>query len=208
MSQGMYKVNEVFWSVQGEGGKVGSPSVFVRFSGCNLSCPWCDTNHIRHTDMSLDQLMEHVQRLAEGNNTEQVILTGGEPLLQVDGSLIDRLTSIGMDVAIETNGTITQDTITEMCYVTVSPKSHQTWRMFRNVSEVKIVVDHFNLPAVNELMRVTDEVLPLAHKFLQPCWVDSPAKRQRNIDHALELLQFASDGWRLSAQMHKYLSIK
>lgn len=97
------KVNEIFLSIQGESSSVGLPTVFVRFTGCNLRCSFCDTTYAYHDgcDMSLDGIIDEIDKLG----CKRVCLTGGEPLLQQDiQSLIDKLH--GYDVSIETNGSV------------------------------------------------------------------------------------------------------
>ena len=97
------KINEIFLSIQGESSSVGLPTIFVRFTGCNLRCSYCDTTYAYNDglNMSLDDIMNKIDALGY----KRVCLTGGEPLLQEDiQSLIDRLN--GYDVSIETNGSV------------------------------------------------------------------------------------------------------
>ena len=97
------KINEIFLSIQGESLSVGLPTVFVRFTGCNLRCSYCDTTYAYHDgyDMSLDDIISVIDTMGY----KRVCLTGGEPLLQPDiQNLIDRLN--GYDVSIETNGSV------------------------------------------------------------------------------------------------------
>lgn len=97
------KVNEIFLSIQGESSSIGLPTVFVRFTGCNLRCSYCDTTYAYYDghDMSLDDIMDEINTFGY----KRVCLTGGEPLLQQDiHDLIDRLA--GYDVSIETNGSV------------------------------------------------------------------------------------------------------
>lgn len=105
------RVLEVFWSIQGEGLEIGKEAVFVRMSGCNLSCVWCDTKHSwggnLGTDFTLKELLREVIREARG--PKQVIITGGEPFLQPEKPLCDlifHLKKLGYRVSWETNGTI------------------------------------------------------------------------------------------------------
>ena len=97
----MRKINEIFYSLQGEGFHTGTPAVFIRFSGCNLRCSFCDTHHEEGTLMSDEQLIDAVSAYP----CRMVILTGGEPSLWIDETLIERLHQAGKYVCIETNGT-------------------------------------------------------------------------------------------------------
>ena len=98
----MFPINEIFHSLQGEGYNTGTASVFLRFSGCNLHCHFCDTQHLNHTMMSLPQLVEEVMKYP---SAPLIVLTGGEPSLYVDEELIKALKLTGKRIAIETNGT-------------------------------------------------------------------------------------------------------
>ena len=84
----MYPVNEIFYSLQGEGFNTGTASVFVRLSGCNLRCAFCDTNHQPHTMMSLPEIVDEVMRYP---SAPLIVLTGGEPALHIDDKLIKAL---------------------------------------------------------------------------------------------------------------------
>lgn len=77
------KINEIFYSLQGEGRYAGTPAVFVRFSGCNLRCGFCDTSHDSGVDMTCEEIVDHIERYP----AKRVILTGGEPTLQITASL-------------------------------------------------------------------------------------------------------------------------
>ena len=92
----MKKINEIFYSLQGEGFHTGTPAVFIRFSGCNLKCPFCDTLHEEGVMMTDDEIMAEVLRYP----ATMVILTGGEPSLWVDAGLVERLHEAGRFVCI------------------------------------------------------------------------------------------------------------
>lgn len=98
-----YRINEIFYSLQGEGRWTGRPAVFVRMSGCNLSCPFCDTDFTHYKEMTAQDIVE--QCLRTGNECRFIVLTGGEPSLQADDALIEAWHQAGYYVAVETNGT-------------------------------------------------------------------------------------------------------
>ena len=99
----MYKVNEIFYSLQGEGRWMGRPAVFVRMSGCNLKCPFCDTDFKGYKEMSAEDILTAC--LEKGGDCRFIVLTGGEPTLQVDAELIQLLHQQGYYLSMETNST-------------------------------------------------------------------------------------------------------
>jgi 7-carboxy-7-deazaguanine synthase len=115
-------VNELFYSLQGEGKLAGMPSVFVRTSGCNLRCWFCDSYHTSweptHAWLDIDTIID---RVTDYDEAEHVVVTGGEPLLhQETAELLDRLSAAGLHTTVETNGTIYRDTAIDLA--SISPK--------------------------------------------------------------------------------------
>jgi len=115
-------VNELFYSLQGEGKLTGTPSVFVRTSGCNLRCWFCDSYHTSweptHATMSVDDIVEEVQ---SHEDADHVVLTGGEPLIHDDAvTLLEQLDDLGYHTTVETNGTIHRDAPIDLA--SISPK--------------------------------------------------------------------------------------
>ena len=103
-----YRINEIFYSLQGEGRNTGQAAVFIRFSGCNLHCSFCDTDFTEYTSMTLDDIVRHLADFPSPKSTGVAlwcILTGGEPSLQADDELVGRLHQLGYRVAMESNGT-------------------------------------------------------------------------------------------------------
>lgn len=181
----MRKINEIFYSLQGEGFHTGTPAVFVRFSGCNLKCPFCDTQHESGTMMSDNDILAEVQKYP----ARMVILTGGEPSLWIDSSLVAMLHGAGKYVCIETNGT--RPLPEDIDWVTCSPKQGGELRL-QHIDEVKVVYEGQDLAQY--------ESLPAAHFFLQPCSCSNTAETVACV--------MQHPRWRLSLQTHKLIDIQ
>ena len=213
----MYKVNEIFYTLQGEGAHSGIPAVFIRFSGCNLRCPWCDTEFDDFTEMSAEQIIAEALSLYDIPNERRkmVVLTGGEPSLQVDEALVNALHEAGFYICIETNGTrALPDGID---WITCSPKesslkpsNSQTIKL-TNVNEVKVVFTGTYDP------EVWRKQLSAEHWMLQPLrytgeWlienVDSwEDDRNDNLDDTVRYI-LSHPFWRLSVQLHKIAGLR
>ena len=212
-----YQVKEIFYTLQGEGANAGRPAVFCRFAGCNLwsgrepdrssaVCRFCDTDFVG-TDGTLggkfldaDALAHRIEAQWPAKNLEHrfVVMTGGEPLLQVDSTLIDALHARRFLIAVETNGTITAPSgIDWLC---VSPKAGAPW-LQREGHELKVVWPQAEFSSLNlaEL-----EAARFTHRFLQP--MDNSA-RQHNTEACIQLC-LARPAWRLSLQTHKITGIR
>ena len=180
----MRKVNEIFYSLQGEGYHTGTPAVFVRFSGCNLKCGFCDTSHEKGVLMTDEEILAEVNRYP----ARMVILTGGEPSLWIDEELIALLHDSGKYVCIETNGT--RPLPQGIDWVTCSPKRDGMVCIDR-MDEVKVVYEGQDVCAY--------EHFPAKHFFLQPC---SCANIEETVGCVLR-----HPSWRLSLQTHKLINI-
>lgn len=100
-------ISEVFYSIQGEGELTGVPSVFIRTSGCNLRCVWCDTRYASWEPEGIDRTIESLLHEAQSHPTQHVVLTGGEPMIAKGiNNLADKLQSVGKHITIETAGTV------------------------------------------------------------------------------------------------------
>ena len=199
----MRKINEIFYSVQGEGCRAGVPSVFIRFSGCNLRCGFCDTLHESGVLMTDEEIIGEVNKYKGA----QIVLTGGEPSLYIDADFIQHLKDFtGMEVAIETNGTnLLPENID---WVTVSPKVGMQGRgdaslKVKYADELKVVDigqeldDYFRLPFI------TPETVML----LQPCFVEDPEEREKNTRRTIGRV-LSDPRWRLSLQTHRFMGVK
>ena len=193
------KVNEIFYSLQGEGYHSGTPAVFVRLSGCNLRCPFCDTQHEYGTEMTDEEIVAEVRRYPARN----VVITGGEPSLQLTKSLVKLLHEDSRWVAVETNGT--HSLPGNVDWITLSPKD--SWLgddarpRLRTVDEIKFVFDGEHEP--DEYARI----MSTHGRFLQPCDTGDAGRNAELVQRAVEYCK-AHPQWRLSLQIHKILNIR
>lgn len=200
---------------------MGIPAVFVRFSGCNLRCPWCDTEFTESTPMSAEEIVAEVQDLYDIPNERRkmVVLTGGEPGLQVDKALLDALHAAGFYICIETNGT--RALPEGIDWITCSPKagespetlSHAVERLaLKKVNEVKVVFTGTYDP------EVWRGQLEAEHWLLQPLRYNGEWLMQSGIDeweddrndNLPETVRYilSHPFWRLSVQIHKIAGLR
>lgn len=208
-----YSIKEMFYTLQGEGNQAGRPAVFCRFSGCNLwsgreqdrasaICTFCDTDFVGTDGQSGDKF-KNAEALAHAidsfwpishQNQKYVVLTGGEPLLQVDAPLILALHKLNFTIAVETNGTITPPSGID--WICVSPKSTANLKITKG-DELKLVYPQLDsLPSQYEH-------LDFKHFYLQP--MDN-TNTEDNIQGAINYCK-NNPKWRLGLQQHKILRI-
>ncbi|MBO4575035.1 MAG: radical SAM protein [Bacteroidales bacterium] len=197
----MMRVNEIFYSLQGEGFNTGTPAVFIRFSGCNLQCPFCDTNHAEGKEMTEGDIIEEVSRY----KAQLVVVTGGEPALQLTESLVEMLHLLGKTVAVETNGTV--ELPKNVDWITLSPKDmflgENAMPILKNADELKLVYDgRDDAHIVSRYANIN-----VAHRFLQPCDTGDAEKNKEIINKTIEFCKEHPE-WRLSLQTHKILNIR
>ncbi len=195
----MIRVNEIFHSLQGEGYHSGTAAVFLRLSGCNLRCPFCDTNHTEGTEMTEDEAAEASAQWP----TPLVVVTGGEPALQFNDALVDALHQRGKRIAVETNGTMPLPDGVD--WITLSPKDLFLGPEARPVltvaDELKVVFDGIHLPP--DYSHIT-----IRHgRFLQPCDTGDPERNHSITAATVEYIKEHPE-WRLSLQIHKILNIR
>lgn len=213
-----YSVKEMFPTLQGEGGQAGRAAVFLRFAGCNLwtgreedrtaaICKFCDTEFVG-TDgdgggkfATARELATAVLQKWQGDETGRlVVCTGGEPLLQLDGALIDALHGASFEIAVETNGTLAAPMGESggIDWICVSPKANAPL-VLTSGQELKLVYPQLEAEAQPERF----ETLDFQHFYLQP--MDSPT-RDKNTQLAVSYC-LSHPKWRLSLQSHKYIGI-
>lgn len=195
----MFRVNEIFRSIQGEGYHTGLPVVFIRFAGCNQRCSFCDTDHdaVRQVFGTSGALCTYLQQEGFAGETP-VVLTGGEPAMQIDRALLGDLLTLFPAVHIETNGTLPISLAginTQRVWITVSPKGPQPgWEKRLRVNEVKV------LDMGQNLRTYTNFYDERAYYFLQPVWGEDV---ERTVKRVID-----NPPWRLSIQTHKYIGVR
>ena len=198
------RVNETFVSLQGEGYFTGTPAFFLRFAGCNLECPFCDTDHQSYKERSEEEIVEEASR----HKPRHIVVTGGEPALQLTQSLVDKLHEAGFFIQVETNGTLPLPEGID--WVTCSPKSPLPASPMREdlkVDELKVLFmgDGSDPDSILESLPLGGEGGGLL--FLQP--LDTGDEEKNRIilrDTIAYILEHPK--WSLSLQTHKMLGIK
>jgi 7-carboxy-7-deazaguanine synthase len=212
------KIAELFYSVQGEGSLVGVPSFFIRTSGCNLRCAWCDTPYTswnpEGADLTLDQIVDEVK----AHPARHVVVTGGEPMIAPEIiPLTERLRGLGLHITIETAGTVFKPVASDL--MSISPKlsnstpqgpwkeQHNRLRINREVLMQLMSRYEYQLKFVIENPRDLEEVRPLlasleadrARVILMPEGTDRDVLRERGVWLA-EICK--SEGYRFSPRLH------
>ncbi len=195
----MYRLVEIFESLQGEGRNTGRPCVFVRFAGCNLECPWCDTDVAEHFTLSLDDLVKEILSY----RAKSVVLTGGEPtLVKRMPELVAALKAAGRWIAVETNGTNEPDWFAFVDYIACSPKAEYPNRLrLTRADEVRVVA---STPEAVDFCKKLPSLIAASDYYVSPC------------DRGDGIIDFAGakdalaklEGWSLSVQLHKVLGFR
>ncbi len=181
----MKKINEIFYSLQGEGHFTGTAAVFIRFSGCNLSCDFCDTSHQDGEWMSITDVLEAINPYP----AKHIVLTGGEPALYLTAEWISLLKAKGYYLQIETNGT--RELPAGIDWVTCSPKPTGK-TIIKHPDELKVVY--------------TGQDMSVYEDFTAGCYYLQPCSGQ-NIPETVAYIK-AHPKWRLSLQTHKLIDIR
>ena len=208
-----YRMREIFSTVQGEGRNTGLPATFVRFAGCNLNCPWCDTRRHMKEMLSLSEIMASVRKL----KNRAVVVTGGEPTMVPGlGEVLSRLKAEGYWLALETNGLKDIREIEMFDYVAVSPKyfyrtKYTVESVLKKADEVRIVAESSGMEDFCRKMR---ERIAATDYYISP--LDENGKMHYR--RAFNLMQKLNSSpsmktapwppWSISIQTHKVLGVK
>lgn len=190
------KVNEIFYSLQGEGRFTGTPAVFLRLSGCNLHCDFCDTQHEQGREMTDIEIFDEILKYP----AKHIVITGGEPSLQLTFELIEKLHKQGYFVQVETNGA--KSLPGNVDWVTYSPKTARISPTA--VSELKIVYR-----SEADEQRIIDfghRVLANAY-YVQPCDTQNAEENAKRLEQCIKFVK-KQPKWKLSIQLHKVLNIQ
>lgn len=212
-----YYVQEIFYSLQGEGLHTGTPMSFIRLSGCNLNCEFCDTVYDRQKPMTTDEIIEEVLEYP----SLKVVLTGGEPLIQPVEELLNALHSRGLSVHLETNGTQPiQDSFYQFAWIAVSPKSPvETLSKitFRLADEIKFLCGLPGWERYVDEVRMKMMIMQRAKLYLMPIaksrhfYKGLGRSRDEIIDVNVEVARsycLNHPEFSLCTQLHKYLGIQ
>ena len=203
-----YRVNDVYRSVQGEGHRTGTENIFVRFTGCNMRCAVepgpkspggfdCDTEFESGRTLSIPDLREWIDACQPDDPPcEWLILTGGEPALQVNKYFVAGFHYLGFKLAIETNGSI--ELPDGIDFVAVSPKVAEHCIRQTTADEVRYVRGYGQA--------IPKTVVSAPHKFISPAF-NGDQLDQRTLDWCVKLVEDNPE-WTLSAQTHKFFNVK
>ena len=188
-------INEIFYSLQGEGARTGRPSIFIRLSKCNLRCSFCDTEYDSGEEMSLEEIHKDIEKFG----CKWIVWTGGEPTLQLTDEMVAFFKSKGYMQAIETNGT--RKVPQGIDYITCSPKQH-----FERIKELILHAHELRFPMVkgDELPNLQE--LPEADNYLLSPIFDANKLNKENLDYCVKLIK-ENPQWSLSVQLHKLIKI-
>ncbi|GAB4459692.1 MAG: hypothetical protein OHK0029_22580 [Armatimonadaceae bacterium] len=200
LRRGLLPLAEIFYSLQGEGGRAGQATVFVRVAGCNLACSFCDTDFRVRREMPVEEVVAEVRSYS----ADWVCLTGGEPTLYDLSALCDRLHDAGIQIQVETNG-MTPRPAWGLDHITVSPKETEGGRLhpwyLENATEFKYVVD-------NEADIERALANPTAgHPGGPVLYLQPNALNPQAVSLCIDAIKAHPKRLRLSLQTHKYLQI-
>ncbi|GHV58340.1 7-carboxy-7-deazaguanine synthase [Bacteroidia bacterium] len=190
-------VNEIFYSLQGEGARQGEASIFIRLSGCNLKCYYCDTDFAEGKEMNFGQILTVLKQFP----CKWIVWTGGEPTLQLTNEILLFFKKQGYLQAIESNGHRKFSDLLD--YTVVSPKGLN----MGYAKDINPAVDEVRLPVKKDMKIPPVELFPKAkHYFLSPIFTTGMRSTNTNIRYCVNYIRKHPE-WRLSVQMHKMIGI-
>lgn len=189
-------VNEIFYSLQGEGGRSGEPSIFIRLTKCNLACSFCDTDFANGEEMTLNEIYNTISQYP----CQWIIWTGGEPTIQLNDEYLAFFKEKGYKQAIETNGTRPVPSLID--YITCSPKKD-----FEEIVKRIPRVDEIRLPLAKGEELPDISIFPPAKKYFVSPIFDENRPNIENINYCVEKIKQDSR-WTLSLQIHKLIGIE
>ena len=197
----MLKVNEIFNSFQGEGVYAGTPATFLRLSGCNLNCSFCDTDFKDYDELSVSMVKNIIVENMEKHKTDILVITGGEPLLQYDevNQLINQL---NYKVQVETNGTIIKVPLNATYMISPKKEIEKIFKFYKNYDKAYfkfIIQDNHDLQQINELIQEYDYNKEV---YLQPVYQNAQEITK------LILKKHLPFKYKISGQLHKYLGVE
>ncbi len=198
----LLKINEIFFSLQGEGHWTGAPATFIRFAGCNLTCPWCDTKYADKVELEVSPRALFDKLIHLPDMTPFFVLTGGEPGLQDEiqmRTFIKIMKAGNFSIQVETNGTIHTNWMGLCDWVTVSPKKDSLcyWEI---ADEIKLVYDNHSTEELEEWeKRAKDNGIQL---YLQPM-----SNQDAEIEKCVKIIKERLV-WRLSLQTQKIINVR
>lgn len=197
----MLKVNEIFNSFQGEGVYAGTPATFLRLSGCNLNCSFCDTDFKDYDELTVSMVKNIIVENMEKHKTDILVITGGEPLLQYDevNQLINQL---NYKVQVETNGTIIKVPLNATYMISPKKEIEKIFKFYKNYDKAYfkfIIQDNHDLQQINELIQ---EYNYNKEVYLQPVYQNAQEITK------LILKKHLPFKYKISGQLHKYLGVE
>ena len=197
----MLKVNEIFNSFQGEGVYAGTPATFLRLSGCNLNCSFCDTDFKDYDELTVSMVKNIIVENMEKYKTDILVITGGEPLLQYDevNQLINQL---NYKVQVETNGTIIKVPLNATYMISPKKEIEKIFKLYKNYDKAYfkfIIQDNHDLQQINELIQEYDYNKEV---YLQPVYQNAQEITK------LILKKHLPFKYKISGQLHKYLGVE
>jgi 7-carboxy-7-deazaguanine synthase len=202
------KVHSIFKTFQGEGPYVGYPSIFIRLSGCNLACSFCDTEFDSYSEMNVEEIIDKVSSLNNSNNKPLIVITGGEPMRQNISILSRDLIDRDYKIQVESNGTLLCRDLPREVEIVCSPKiTNGKYHKIRDDILERVIAIKFIVSANNgeygDIGNVGQKGLPV---YIQPMDEYDQEKNRRNLELAMELCH--KHGAILCLQTHKMIGIE